>query len=299
MNLIKAAIAATIVLTASFAAEAQQFTVALKSGEKVTYNNADVDSIYFHEPIAEPPTPQAAPKIGDYYYADGTWSTQLDNAKKPVGIVFCVGIASDNRDRAGYYTLKDGVTPMEEFHGYVVALEDATFNGTDNEGVWWSPFNDDPGAGCSNDITDFLGYTNTKAIVARADKEGGLNDKNYPAAYYATTAYETRCPAPEASSGWFLPSAGQFKYIFDRVYFDEDNSGRSCVSGALEALPEGSYMPLYRRGAEYWSSTEKVDSYGNSTWAYYFNFDESSFKPGFVSDYRKNSSMFVRAILAF
>lgn len=282
---------------ASFHAEAQSFTVALKDGTSVTYNNADVDSIFFHEtppPVVEPEIP---PRIGDFYYSDGTWSSNLDKDKTPVGIVFCTGIASDRRDNAAFYTIKDGSAPIEEFHGYVIALRDATSLEGWDDLQWWSPFRDDQGAGCSTDITDFLGYTNTRSIIEAAG--GTLTSDNFPAAYYAVEVYEKACPAPEASSGWFLPSAGMMKYIYDRVYFDEDNSGRSCVANSLAKLSEDDMQLLYRNDAEYWTSTEKVDAYGKSSWAYYVNFDQRNINPGFIADYRKNSGFAVRAVLAF
>lgn len=290
------AIVAAMAVAPVSALFAQQFTVALKNGEKVTYNNADVDSIYFHETI-EPQEPvTVAPKIGDYYYSDGSWSTALAADKTPIGVVFCVGIATDYKDRTTYYNQKDGETPMTDFHGYVIALNDATgLDGADTE-VWWSPFNNDGGAGCSIATDDFLGYTNTLSIMTAAG--GSLTDKNFPAAYYATTLYENAVPAPALSSGWFLPSIGQWSYIWNRVYFDEDESGRACVARSLAELGDKASL-LYTSGSEYWSSTEKVDSYGVSNFAYYFCFDSSMFDPGFVADYRKNAGFRVRPILAF
>lgn len=295
---IRSIISTAVALTVSAAASAQSFTVNLKSGESVTYSTADVESIDF-SPESGQVVP-AAPKIGDFYYSDGTWSTEINTSKTPVGIVFCVGAATDYRDRASFYTLKDGETPMEEIHGYVVALEDATAEIDEWDYPWWSPFvSGDPGAGCSTDITDFLGYTNTKSIIASATSAGLSLRERYPATYYAAVDYESTHPAPATSSGWFLPSAAQFKYIYDRVYFDLDGSGRSSVEQSFAMLGEDAATPLYNSGAEYWTSTEKVDSYGSSTWAYYFNFDKSSIKPGFIADYRKNAGMRVRSMLAF
>ncbi|MCM1347890.1 MAG: hypothetical protein NC338_00640 [Firmicutes bacterium] len=283
-----------LVLGASLAS-AQSFTVALKNGEKVTYNNSEVDSIFFHTP--DTPAEPAAAKIGDFYYSDGTWSTDLNTSKTVIGIVFRAGIASDYRDSEAYYTMKDGKTKLEKVHGYAIALRDATgLDGWDDL-QWWSPFNDDAGGGCSSDYTDFLGYTNTLSIIDAAG--GTLTNKNFPAAYYATTVYENAVPAPEQSSGWFLPSAGMLKYIYDRVYFDEDNSGRACVVNAMLKLNTADVDLLYRNDAEYWTSTEKIDSYGKSTWAYYVCFDARSIKPGFVADYRKNAGFAVRSVIVF
>lgn len=284
------------VLAASLGASAQNFTVQMENGDKFTYRNDDVEGIYFND---EEPVVEAKPKIGDFYYSDGTWSTALNEQKTPVGIVFCVGIPADARDSEGFYTQKDGETPLSKFHGYVVSLMDATSVGGQEDPVWWSPFKDDAGAGCSTLTSDFLGYTNTLSIKSAASNEGGLSDSNFPAAYFATVHYESYCPAPEASSGWFLPSAGQLQYIYDRVYFDNDGSGAACIENSLKKLPEDKYQLLYRRDAEYWTSTEKVDNYGKSTWAYYFCFDESNFRPGFVADYRKNTGFLVRPILVF
>ncbi len=280
-------------------AMAQSFTVYTKSGETVKYKCQDVDSLVFED---DEPEETVAPRIGDFYYSDGTWSTQLKDGATPVGIVFRVGIASDQNDRVAYYTQKDGTTPIGEFHGYVVALKDATDVDGSNDGVWWSAFDSSfEGTGGSTNSTDFLGYTNTQSIVETAMHDKGelsASTNNYPAAYYATVAYEQACPAPAASSGWFLPSAGQLEYIYDRVYFDEDGSGRSCVANSIDALGEKA-APMYASGSEYWTSTEKIDSYGTSTWAYYFSFDSSQFNPGFTADYRKNTEMRVRSVLAF
>lgn len=93
-------------IVTSIASQAQQFTVALKNGEKHTFTNAEVDSIFFHEPVADPEPPYVAPKIGDFYYSDGSWSSTLDESKTPIGLVFCVGIADSYKDRVSYYKQK-------------------------------------------------------------------------------------------------------------------------------------------------------------------------------------------------
>ena len=100
-------------------ATAQSFTVHTKDGKTVKYHCSDVDSISFDN---EKEPEVVAPRIGDIYYSDGTWSTNLKEGATPIGIVFRVGIASDMSDREAFYTKKDGTTPFDEFHGYVVAL---------------------------------------------------------------------------------------------------------------------------------------------------------------------------------
>lgn len=244
--------------------------------------------------VITPDEPQQNPRIGDFYYSDGTWSTTLNKAKTPIGIVFRVGCATEYGDNISYYRQKDGKTRFDEIHGYVVALQDAS------DGCWWSSFNDDKGCGCSTSTEDFRGYSNTKSIIATADTKGGLTSSNssFPAAYYATAGYEAVCPAPTKTSGWYLPSAFQMAYIWNRVWFDEDGSGRACLENSFRQLGDTA-TPLYRNDAEYWTSTEQVNSYGNSNYAYYFDFSANNFYNGTISHYRKNTNMLVRSILTF
>lgn len=277
------------------------FSIRTEAGAKA-YMSKEISLVYEIEGAAQLP-----PKVGDFYYSDGSWSTSLVDKGdvKPVGVIFYLGEATEFGDHASKYTVKDGSAAMDEFHGYVVALRDATLVDGYNEDVWWSFFNGgDKGCGCSAETDDFLGYTNTKAIKARADRDyGGLSkeNSNFPATWYATEYFESQVPAPAQSSGWFLPSAGQMKYIYDKVYFDPNNGdpNAACVEKSLKQLENAGGAEMYVRDSEYWTSTEKYDSYGGSYRAYYMCFDSSMFKPGFISDYNKNSGMKVRSILAF
>ncbi|MDE7119902.1 MAG: hypothetical protein K2O10_04770 [Muribaculaceae bacterium] len=263
------------------------------------YNSAEIKAVF---EIAG--APQAAPRLGDFYYSDGTWSTTLVNrdGAEPIGVIFYVGLGTG--DNKSFYKVKDGSAAMSEFHGYVVALRDATYvNGEHNPAAWKAGNFDgsDTGCGCSISLTDFCGYTNTLSIRNRASRDfGGLSATNMAAAYHATESFEAQVPAPAQSSGWFMPSAGQLKYIWDSVYFEPNgNPDGPHVEKSLLQLAQQGGMPMYTRGAEYWSSTEWYDSSGKSYRAYYVSFDESDFSPGYATWYNKNANMRVRAILAF
>ena len=245
----------------------------------------------------------AEPRIGDIYYSDGTWSSELVEGKTPIGVIFCLGAGKS--DSAALYTTKGGAK-LEEIKGYVIALRDATENVNDNEGVVWS-FYDGwyDGAGCSSETDDFLGYANTQAIRLAATRSdcpaGEFNGTNqsFPAAWYASDGYDMLCPAPAASSGWYLPSVAQLKYIWDKVYFNDGNMLAS-VEDTLKKLAEKELAAeMYVVDSEYWSSTEKYDSYGDSCQAYYFCFDESMFQPGFGSNLNKYWEVRVRSVLTF
>ena len=237
------------------------------------------------------------PVVGDYYYSDGTWGSELDPAKTPIGIVFYAGVASEMRDNSAYYKNKAGES-MSDFHGYVVALRDSQ----NSRGVWWSFYDSwaEP-TGVSTEVDDFLGYTNTLSIKAQAEKLGvGFSDANtsYPAAYLASDAYEQECPSPMTSSGWFLPAAGQLQYIWDQVYFNPSGNLIAWLENSFESLGDLAEQ-MYTRDSEYWSSTEQVDSFATTVRAYYVCFDNANFKPGFTAWYNKNTEFRVRAILAF
>ena len=253
----------------------------------------------------------AAPRVGDFYYSDGTWSTSLIKREgvTPIGVVFYVGAGFG--DSASYYTTKDG-GKMSEIHGYVIALHDATYYDGSHHTVSWNanptaePYYS--GCGCSISEEDFRGYTNTKSIINFAEQKfTELNEVNFPATYYATTAFEAAVPAPDKSSGWFLPSPYQLHYIGKYVYFvpngGDENS--ACVQKSLKALAEYGGSELYARDGLYWTSGEKYESSGKSNRAYYYAFDPSrnigDVMPyeGFLAIYTKDRTYRVRSVLAF
>lgn len=286
--------------TYSISIPAGTFTLRTEEGAK-SYLNKEINLVYELEGAAQLP-----PKVGDFYYSDGSWNSMLVDKGdvKPIGVVFYLGQAGEFGDSKDNYKTKAGEA-MSDFHGYVVAFKDATIVNGEMTTVSWSPFNgNDPGAGCSSETTDFKGYTNTLAIKERADKDfNGLSadSSNFPAAYYATEYFENQVPAPAQSSGWFLPSAYQLKYIYDKVYFDPQNGDDNaiCVEKSLKKLADIGGAEMYVRDSEYWTSTEQYDSNGKSYRAYYVCFDSSNFKPGFISELNKNWDLRVRSILAF
>ena len=242
---------------------------------------------------------QPAPKVGDYYYADGTWSSELDAKANPIGVIFYLG---KHETDTTAYTTKEGVA-LEEFHGYVVAAFDATYDPLTgvNTSVVWSFYDSwaDPTRGVSNSQQDFLGYANSQAIKAAAPNQTleDNDDDNYPAFYYAMVKHEENFAAPDASSGWFIPSAAQLKYIWDT--FNPESATDALIDNKLAALAEeGLGAKMYTTDATYWTSTERVSS-GSSYQAFYANFDYSNFNPGFVSYDRKDYKNRVRPMLAF
>lgn len=269
-------------------AQSEQMTIHLKNGETVVYPVSDIEELSYIETDAPQQTEDV--KVGDFYYSDGTWSSGDEaplSDKQCIGIVFYTGLCREAEDDCDYM-LKDGVTALDEVHGYVVAINNAT------ESAAWGSWDvdGDAGAGTSYDATDFRGYFNTQAIKAKAEsKSGGLSDDatdNYPAAYYAVQVYESAVPAPASSTGWFMPSAYQLKYMYNHK--DEFNDRFERVEGG---------KAVYARDAIYWSSSEYYAQNGCRYWANMVNLDSANITPGYISNQQKTKTYQVRSILVF
>lgn len=175
-------------------------------------------------------------KIGDYFYADGTYSDgglrEIDNdagtrsytgerpelvaGKTLIGIVFHVGL--HDYDDSEYYTYSETPSPIDSYQkqAYVVALKDA--NSTDIEwgirGTLGCFLKDNSGNGISGSFEyDWNGYVYTQKMVKAAEDADEELRTSYPAAYYASTSPNIYTGATTNSSGWFLPTVAQLLEI--------------------------------------------------------------------------------------
>lgn len=160
-------------------------------------------------------TVSAPAQVGDYFYSDGTWSTELVSEKQCIGIVFAIG--HNEYDASDYSESGIGKTKC---NGYVIALNDAS-----SSYAMWGPqgqelglypkdeFGDPIQNGKENGMyNDWSGYLYSQIAKEDADKNGGLSaDKaeGHPLFYHAMVTYANTVPAPENTSGWFLPAISQ------------------------------------------------------------------------------------------
>lgn len=231
-------------------------------------------------------------KMGDYYYSDGTWSdgglrilyadgkvkyiqTMPLPEKTVIGIVFYAG--KHPNDGSDYYCYKfldkDGSLWLHfKVRGYVVALTDV-HNG-DSDRLRWEckdgTYN--RRAGASTDENAWNGYTNCQQIhkFVADNSSDGWEMKHFPAAFACETygnrttdedgndadgKYDWQKPlvAPDYTSGWFLPSCGQLKHIWQHRDFLSNNINIVKENFGDSALTEHikSFSSPY-----YWSSTE-------------------------------------------
>ena len=161
-------------------------------------------------------------KIGDYFYSDGTTSdgglrklytdgSVMIAAEKPsplsgktvVGIVF-----QTDKSRIGAKE-KEKLGGEDKAHGLVMALKDA---GTSKE---WGPKGQDEGLNKCNtkaeNYNDISGYGNCEHIRTNRG-----NFDNYPA-FKAAYDYNTTCPVPATTTGWYLPASGQWWDIMQNL----------------------------------------------------------------------------------
>ena len=227
-------------------------------------------------------------RVGDFYIksSDGqsgfvfpkeALSLPESLKKSCIGIVLKVG-----KDESGdwkddcLYKKKGGTTTMSPINGYVLALYDANSGST----CQWGSYGIQVGTNQQQN-TLFCGYSNTQTIKSYASQNSKNLQNDFPAAYHASVGYETSYSAPDNSSGWFLPSAGQCKYWL--------NNKETLLASVRKATGDSSYSWK----DYYWSSSEDSSlSPASYAWcALFYN--------GYVDFVYKSLGNYVRSCLAF
>ena len=223
--------------------------------------------------------PTAPIAIGDYYYSDGTWSTERDNSKTVVGIVFSkVGATTTDT--------KLGADHPQCYNGLVVSLEEATT-------AWQSSASSVSSWASTNlsysDLTNYdktNGYSNTIALKA-------YNEQNSANKVLAVDGTAPSAGAPGLSSGWYLPSYKELSLLAESYATIKDKL--ASVGTALDAttpnynIGSGGSADTYR----YWASTESSTS---STQGCCVQFSNCSM---FSNQLKSKNYYRVRYILAF
>ena len=206
-------------------------------------------------------------KVGDFFYADGTWGSTLDGNKTCIGLVFSTVTSQKDKDRGWR-------------NGYVIALKNT------GEVVKWSTTGANSGIFITNvniANSNMDGYAETQAIF-------NLND------------YESNCPAfaavssfnadpnekLEDTSGWYIPSSGQW-YAFIQNFGPGIEDINSYMSNRTGIPFVANVMADY-----FICSTE---SNGMNYWGLLVS---RSFAPYLVQSTSKfSTAAYVRPVLAF
>lgn len=171
----------------------------------------------------DPTEPSINPEIGDYYYQDGTYSSELKmDADNPcIGVVFATkALDGDEASKYGDFT---------SIKGYVMALESAPTN-TRKEF-------------CAKEMSatiDFTGltltktgYENTTALFA--DKRYADNPTQYPVIVDFLT-FKEKIATPAKSSGWYIPSFEELKTFTIEYYGFEGTAKNEKFANAVDAI---------------------------------------------------------------
>lgn len=240
------------------------------------------------------PVPSAS--VGDFYYSDGTYSTELDDSKEVIGVVFWTGDPSENdpalrRDHP------------ECTHGLVVAASG------DQESGWqpyyklydasvgeWIEANAPEymttiaGRGADDNLNKIVGYNNTRAMeLFNADP---ANSEWLLDAVEKAVAYRSAVPAPASSSDWYLPSMKEMSLLvsgeYDGNIYEMDEANATVVEMINGRLAEAGKDPLEK--FFYWSSSEDDE----------LSAFRIGIETGFIFAYRKGVINYrVRFVLAF
>ncbi len=164
-------------------------------------------------------TPVAPIEIGDYYYSDGTWSTDLVPGKTVYGIVF----AKVNATGTDSHLRKDYSGCV---HGLVVSIKEYSSVFV-NSGRQWSLA--DIATWCTAhgytsywDQTNPCGYTNTKGYMElnAANYVGyGNNVVNYTMfnASSPIASHRSSYAVPPTASAWYVPSYKEMQILHENM----------------------------------------------------------------------------------
>lgn len=254
-------------------------------------------------------------------YTDGTMVTTpekpqpiINEANPVVGIVFWT--PSETTPQTGRVTpasLTDDLIMRADYpkctHGLAVALEDVTYGGY--EMMKWqdldesvvafqsgSNFSHDskgdfksiaPEAGATDPINYILGYQNT--VVLRAYNE--YCQTNAKSDYIvrpvaAIDDFDDTNPAPDNTTGWFLPSLKELHILcykdVDNIVNNSGTDTRDIINSSLTAVGGDGLKNEF-----YWSSGEYSSDYA---W-------DVNLGRGYVGDYYKGYYNSVRLVFAF
>ena len=221
-------------------------SIVLKRNEKV---NASGNLIMEGTVSPEEPDPEPGrnPLVGDFFFIDGTWDSELtaENVAKCSGIVYAIGLQPGD-DIANYGETAAG----KEILGYVMALKNINTSAmklvNNTHGVSGRPYLYKHTGGTVDggvvlfdpitpDKTNFTGYTKTNELLNSTQFAGHATDWSYPALQVLTTWRTSTAPTVNNTSEWYIPSIAQLYAAAGGCYGVASVSGYPAVD-KIDAL---------------------------------------------------------------
>ena len=238
--------------------------------------------------------PSLAINIGDYYYSDGTWSSEFDPSKTVVGVVF----ARVNPTSSDPLLAKDFPDCV---HGLAIGL--AEYEAQDFGSVsaysgheYYENLGFD--AAMIVDTEKPNGYGNTEAHKAmnasRSDYCLMFNESDGVVAMHTGAV-----AAPASASAWYVPSYKEMSYIVENL--DVINSTLVNAGGTSVAQPNESEVSWddNRSSDWYWTSTIHGSWYANGGTYDHAKYPFDISKGGWTTSVQASAKCKVRVVLAF
>lgn len=199
--------------------------------------------------VVNAPEVTAEVKVGDYFYSDGTYSSELQSDKTVIGVVFYAGDA----------TVSDAALARDHAactHGLVVSIADAgstswqsgnaTYGATVSSWIESNLSDYAPilTSGDAANAGNFSGYNNTQAIKAF---NAAAENASWPVeVIQGLDAFAASHAAPATTSGWFVPSASEMWLLISGTMGNFEASSSTAnlkvVNGVLENIPGASTL---------------------------------------------------------
>lgn len=200
------------------------------------------------------------PAVGDYLYEDGSFSSQPEDGKTPVAIVYWLGDPGEDD------ALLAGDFP-DCTHGLAVSMEQRTSYWQYWYDVYQSSISEwiaenaprfnsiATGIEESDPLNKKTGYNNTKALEAfNADPANA----EWPVELAeCLLSFRSEVPAPQGTSGWYIPSAKEISMVCSgdlpgNIWGQRNQtSNMELLNVAISRIPG---MPVLE--GLYWSSSE-------------------------------------------
>lgn len=219
------------------------------------------------------------PNVGDYFYTDGTYSTELNTSKTVAGVIFWVG--DPTKDDENLKSAYPNCT-----HGLVVGYKnDGNYNGRVSDlGSWGTECAYYSSSGSSlntiyNAYYKKTGYTNTQKLKTA---------QPYANAISVCDSYTT----VKNASSWYMPTIAEFDELVTHVAAVNNtfaSYNTYCYNKSATTYPSESGLFTLRGSC--WTVSEDK---GGENYAACYSFDYSSYNSP-----KKTSNANLRPIFAF
>lgn len=197
--------------------------------------------------------------VGDYYYSDGTWSSELDQSKTVIGIVF----ARANSASSDALLAKDYPDCV---HGLVLSTEEYVLSCTSGRSwlradlISWMSQN-----GYNQWLVDdkYCGYNNTQGLLAlnaaNVQSNGDVIHVNH---VEAVLQHREKVQAPAGASSWYVPSYMEMVELSNNL---------DIVNASLEKIGGTTLRRTYEYVYDRATGGEPIPTVGTAEQHYYYS----------------------------